>query len=131
MENENRLRYLEAVQRIIDRMSNCSFLLKGWAVTLVAALVALAAKDSNTGYALIAYIPVACFWFLDSYYLMMERQFKELYDRNTNLSQPLNDFKIHRQRFTWAKYGSALFSTTQILLYVPLIVAILVVVLCV
>ena len=40
MENENRLRYLEAIQRIIDRLSNCSFLLKGWAVTLVAALVA-------------------------------------------------------------------------------------------
>ena len=89
MENENRLRYLEAVQRIIDRLSNCSFLLKGWAVTLVAALVALAAKDSNTRYALIAYIPVACFWFLDSYYLMMERQFKDLYKENTNLSQPL------------------------------------------
>lgn len=131
MENENRLRYLEAVQRIIDRLSNCSFLLKGWAVTLVAALVALAAKDSNTGYALIAYIPVACFWFLDSYYLMMERQFKDLYKENTDLSQPLEDFSIHRQHFTWQKYGSALFSPTQILLYIPLIMAILVVVLCV
>ncbi|WP_455557961.1 hypothetical protein [Agathobaculum hominis] len=131
MENENRLRYLEAVQRIIDRLSNCSFLLKGWAVTLVAALVALAAKDSNTRYALIAYIPVACFWFLDSYYLMMERQFKDLYKENTNLSQPLEDFSIHRQNFTWQKYGSALFSPTQILLYIPLIMAILVVVLCV
>lgn len=131
MENENRLRYLEAVQRIIDRLSNCSFLLKGWAVTLVAALVALAAKDSNTGYALIAYIPVACFWFLDSYYLMMERQFKDLYKENTDLSQPLEDFSIHRQNFTWQKYESALFSPTQILLYIPLIMAILVVVLCV
>ena len=59
MENENRLRYLEAIQRIIDRLSNCSFLLKGWAVTLVAALVALGAKDSNTGFIMIAYIPVA------------------------------------------------------------------------
>lgn len=127
MENENRLRYLEAIQRIIDRLSNCSFLLKGCAVTLVAALVALGAKDSNTGFIMIAYIPVACFWFLDSYYLMMERQFKQLYKKNADLSQPLSDFSIHRDGFSWKEYANALISITQVMTYLPLIIAICVV----
>lgn len=127
MENENRLRYLEAIQRIIDRLSNCSFLLKGWAVTLVAALVALGAKDSNTGFIMIAYIPVACFWLLDSYYLMMERQFKQLYKKNADLSQPLSNFSIHRDGFSRKEYVNALISITQVMTYLPLIIAICVI----
>lgn len=127
MENENRIRYLESIQKIIERLSNCSFYLKGWAVTLVAGLTALAAKDSNTGYALIAYIPVACFWFLDSYYLMMERQFKDLYKAQADLAEPLNDFSINCSDFCWCAYTDALLSVTQMMLYIPLILAILVV----
>lgn len=127
MENENRIRYLESIQKIIERLSNCSFYLKGWAVTLVAGLTTLAAKDSNTGYALLAYIPVACFWFLDSYYLMMERQFVDLYKEHADLTQPLSDFTIKRDKFCWRKYRAALTSITQVLLYIPLILAILVV----
>jgi len=36
-------------------MANNSFLLKGWSVTLVAALFALAAKDSDKKYIVVAY----------------------------------------------------------------------------
>lgn len=53
--NESRIRYLEAIQRVIDRLSNTSFILKGWAVSLVAGLMALAANGSNGDYVLIAY----------------------------------------------------------------------------
>jgi hypothetical protein len=42
-------------------MSNHSFLLKGWGVTLVAALFALAAKDANAKYILIAFLPILIF----------------------------------------------------------------------
>lgn len=73
--NESRIRYLEAIQRVIDRLSTTSFILKGWAVSLVAGLMALAASGTNKDYVLIAYIPIAVFWFLDAYFLMMERQY--------------------------------------------------------
>ena len=63
--NETRIRYLEAIQRVVDRLSNISFILKGWAVSLVAGLMALATSGSNQGFVLIAYIPIAVFWFLD------------------------------------------------------------------
>ena len=80
--NEARIRYLEAIQRIIDRLSNTSFILKGWAVSLVAGLTALAASGTNQGYVLIAYIPIAVFWFLDAFFLMMERQYRDLFKEN-------------------------------------------------
>lgn len=119
--NENRIRYLEAIQRVIDRLSNISFILKGWAVSLVAGLMALAASGSNQGYVLIAYIPIAVFWFLDAYFLMMERQYCELFNRNTDLSQPLTQFTVKRNKGNIVIFGKALFSITMMLTYIPLI----------
>jgi hypothetical protein len=40
-------------------------MIKGWCVTLVAALFALGAKDSNVNFAIIAYIVIPTFWVLD------------------------------------------------------------------
>ena len=46
------------ILRLILRLSKNvnSFLLKGWAVTLISALFALAAKDANIRYVFITYI---------------------------------------------------------------------------
>ena len=78
---ENKLKYLEFIQNIINRMSSNSFALKGWSVTLIAGIFALAAKDVNQVYFLIAYVPIVTFWGLDSYYLKEERIFRYLYDQ--------------------------------------------------
>lgn len=94
--NETRIRYLEAIQRVVDRLSNISFILKGWAVSLVAGLMALAASGSNQGFVLIAYIPIAVFWFLDAYFLMMERQYRDLFKENIDLSKKLEQFTLKR-----------------------------------
>ena len=72
---EGKIRHLELVQGIISRMANNSFMLKGWAVTLVAGIFVLAGKDTNKLYFLVAYIPVIVFWGLDAYYLLQERLF--------------------------------------------------------
>lgn len=77
---ENVAKHLEFVQAIIARMANNSFLLKGWTVTLSAALFALAAKDSNPMFAVLAFFPALSFWGLDAYYLRQERLFRELYE---------------------------------------------------
>ena len=89
--NESRIRYLEAIQRVIDRLSNTSFILKGWAVSLVAGLMALAANDTNHGYVLVAYIPTVVFWLLDAYFLMMERQYRKLFEENMDFRNGVND----------------------------------------
>ena len=61
-------------------MAGNSFLLKGWTVTISAALFALAAKDSSRAFAIIALFPALSFWGLDAYYLRQDRLFRKLYD---------------------------------------------------
>ena len=78
--DEHRIKHLEFIQSVITRMAHNSFLLKGWSVTLVAAIFVLAAKDANEAYAVLAFFPGLAFWGLDAYYLRQERLFRKLYD---------------------------------------------------
>lgn len=61
-------------------MAGNSFLIRGWSITLVSALFALAAKDSNHSFVVISYFPCVIFWLLDAYYLSQERKFRSLYN---------------------------------------------------
>ena len=70
---ESKLKHLDLIQGVINRMANNSFLLKGWSVTLISALFALAAKDSNSLFIYLAYFPCVAFWSLDGYFLWQER----------------------------------------------------------
>jgi len=74
------LEHLKLVQGVISRMGQNSFALKGWSVTLVAALMALAVNTHRRAYALLALFPGAIFWGLDAYYLWQERRFRGVYD---------------------------------------------------
>ena len=78
---EDKRKHLEFVQLVITRMNVNSFLLKGWTVTLVAALFALAARDANAYYVIFAFVSIPVFWSLDAYYLSLERQYRDLYNR--------------------------------------------------
>jgi hypothetical protein len=77
---EHTVKHLEFIQAIITRLAGNSFLLKGWTVTLAAALFALSANDTNPSFALIALFPALAFWGLDAYYLRQERLFRKLYE---------------------------------------------------
>lgn len=125
--NESRIRYLEAIQRVIDRLSNTSFILKGWAVSLVAGLMALSASGTNQGYVLIAYIPTVVFWLLDAYFLMMERQYRKLFEKNSDLAQKLERFTLKRDKATFAMFADAAMSITMLMAYIPLIASTLIV----
>lgn len=77
---EEKLKHLEFIQATINRMAGNSFLLKGWAVTLTGALLALSFKEIDRKYISVALFVVGLFWLLDSYYLSRERMFIRLYD---------------------------------------------------
>lgn len=121
---ENKLKHLELVQGVINRMANNSFLLKGWAVTLVAGIFALAGKDTDKLYFLVAYIPVIVFGGLDAYYLLQERLYRSLYDKVRQTDKDKIDFslKATAQEFHSAEncYYSCLFSVTELWFYLPL-----------
>jgi hypothetical protein len=124
MENNNKITHLEMVQGIINRMASNSFMLKGWAVTLVAGIFALASKDTDKLYFLIAYIPIVVFWGLDSYYLLQERLYRALYNKVRLLNEKDIDFsmKATKEEFNSEKnrFFSCLLSKTEIWFYLPL-----------
>lgn len=75
-----KIAHLGFIQGVINRMGNNSFLVKGWTVTLVAAIFALAPKDAKSAFVYVSLIPIAVFWMLDSYYLREEQLFRKLYE---------------------------------------------------
>lgn len=80
MTRDEMIAHLPLVQGVINRMGNNSFLIKGWTVTLVAAIFALAAAESNQKFIFIALFPSLVFWYLDAYYLKQEKLYRELYN---------------------------------------------------
>jgi hypothetical protein len=56
-----KIAHLGFIQGIITRMGLNSFLLKGWSVTLVAAIVALSTKQADRRFVLLALFLVAVF----------------------------------------------------------------------
>lgn len=76
---EEKIKYLEFIQMIISRLNQNSFQIKGWMITIVSGLLALAANSNNRFYILIAILPVSAFWGLDAFYLQEERKFRGLY----------------------------------------------------
>jgi hypothetical protein len=96
---DNKLNHLQMVQAVITRMAGNSFLLKGWSVTLVSALFALAADKSNPRFALLGYLPVLMFWALDAYFLRQERLFRALYDKVRQQDAATIDFSMNTAPF--------------------------------
>jgi hypothetical protein len=77
---DNTVKHLEFIQNVITRMNTNSFLIKGWMITVVSALFALAAKDADSRYVMVTYIAIPAFLLLDAFYLSQERQYRGLYD---------------------------------------------------
>lgn len=96
---DGKVNHLQMVQAVITRMAGNSFLLKGWSVTLVSALFALAADKSNHTFALLGYLPVVMFWTLDAYFLRQERLFRALYDNIRAQDAAKIDFSMNTAPF--------------------------------
>jgi len=97
--HEKRLKHLEFIQSIIARMNANSFLIKGWSVTLVSALLALAADKANLNFVLVAYIPVIIFWALDGFFLSQEKQYRKLYVEVAAKDEAAIDFNLNASKF--------------------------------
>jgi hypothetical protein len=116
---EKKLKHLEFIQNVITRMNSNSFLLKGWTITLLAALFALAAKDANSNFALISLIVIPAFWLMDGFYLSTERQFTILYKKVSCLDENRIDFNMNPKKYnvgrnTWFRSS---ISRTIVLFY--------------
>ena len=88
-----KLKHLEFIQGVINRLASNSFQMKGWSVVLVAAILVLLAREDCLAAAFIALGPSMVFWGLDGYFLWQERLFR---------AHPL----IWRHVFRWRKAAS-------------------------
>jgi len=99
--NSGRLKHLEILQQVITRMANNSFLIKGWSLTLLAALLTLALRDKIYQVLWISLIPVTMFWILDGYFLRQERLFRKLYDKyRVQDQESQSDFSMNTSEFS-------------------------------
>ncbi len=105
MNMECKIKHIELIQQVIQRMAGNSFLLKGWSITIAAALFALSAKDAQTSFLLVALLPTLAFWGLDGYFLRQERLFRKLYDKVTATAPEQIDFSMNTQPFANAVDG--------------------------
>ena len=77
---DNKIKHLEFIQGVINRLASDSFRMKGWCVVLVAALFILLAREGRVEFIAVALIPVIAFWGLDGYFLWQERLYRARYD---------------------------------------------------
>jgi hypothetical protein len=72
--------HLKMIQVVIERMARNSFALKGWTLTLGAALLGFATNQADGTYAVLGIYVVVCFGAIDAYYLALEQGYRKLYD---------------------------------------------------
>lgn len=96
---EYMLKEIDIIQDIIKRMAFNSFMIKGWAITLV--VVTLLLKGTEKHQVWIAFIPLVVFWFLDAYFLRQEKMYRKLYKWviNNRLKTEEYLFDMNARRF--------------------------------
>ena len=91
---DKKIKHLEMIQSVIERMSNNSFLIKGWSITLASAIFVVAIQAQDKASALWTLFPAVIFWFLDGYYLWQERLLRSLYEYVRKLDEKKIDFSM-------------------------------------
>lgn len=124
-----KLKHLELIQGVINRLAGNSFYMKGWTVVLLSALLVLVVREDQGDLSLLGLLPVLVFWGLDAYFLWQERLFRALYDRVRLVDAAEIDFSMDvgvvraDPRLTWIR---ALVSRTLIPFYGALTVAVII-----
>lgn len=114
---DDQRKHLEFIQAVITRMSTNSFVLKGWSVTLVSGLFALAATGANPFFVYIAYFPAFAFWSLDGYFLWQERLFRKLYDEVRQRKPEATDYSMVTTGFQQVSTWWSAFSSVTLRLF--------------
>lgn len=73
---------IDLIQSCISRMAQNSFMVKGWVITLVAACCAVSSLSLSEWKILFIFgaLAIILFWYLDAYFLKMERLYRFKYE---------------------------------------------------
>jgi hypothetical protein len=110
-------------------MNTNSFQIKGMAVTIVSALLAIYATSANVTFVFLGIAPTILFWFLDSYYLQQERKFRGVYNNVAGLKNDIEikEYEMPIQKFQGGQYcfWTVFFSKTIVWLYGTIVLLLL------
>jgi len=121
--SDDHRQHLAFIQDVITRINSNSFSLKGLMITIISALAALFVdNDDKAIYLMIAFLLVLLFWFLDAYYLKMEKQYRMLYEDAVKKKVEL--YKMTADDY-YVCYFEVLFTKTMWPLYLPISLALI------
>lgn len=131
---------IDLIQSCINRMAQNSFMVKGWLITLIAVVLALLPETFNMkALCIIGLIITFCFWYLDSFFLRLEKLYRWKYEwvikerlKMDEFCYDLNPYnnkmwlgnKDGTKKEVPSIYG-VMFTKTLLPLYLPIIVAII------
>lgn len=130
-------KHLEFLQNNIGRMNQCSFYMKGWAITLASALIAVFVTTitkeypGNKIYICAAIASTLLFWILDSMYLSKERKLIAIYNDVIGVGGgkvEINEYEIPIKKYKGWKHSifRAMVSPTEIFLYLFILIGLIV-----
>ena len=104
-------------------MNSNSFMVKGWLVTLVAAIFILSEKDANMKFLWIAPFVSILFWILDGFFISTERKYRSLYNYVRKLDEGQIDYSMDTTAFEAGRnsFFMSLLSLTLLLFY-PIVI---------
>lgn len=124
---EYMLKEIDIIQDIMKRMAFNSFIIKGWAITLVVVTFVLEGTEYQVW---IAFIPLLMFWFLDAHFLWQERMYRKLYEWVINnrlkTDQYLFDMDAYRFKDEVQSRFRTMFSITLSWLYGSIVILIII-----
>jgi len=126
-DEDDRIKHLEFVQNVINRMGTNSFISKGWSVTLVTGIIGLSLTTTTPKFVYLAFIPALAFWGLDAYYIRQERLFRRLYEGIIKDGSKVEPFSLDTTlvRKGISGWFRTLFTPNLLLLHLMIILVIL------
>ena len=96
--NTNKIKHLEFIQGVVERTIKNSFLLKGWCLTVLFALMTLSMGEPEVSKRLF-YAVIISFYFLDTYFLYQEERFIDLYNKVRKMDKTDFSLKVPKPSF--------------------------------
>lgn len=126
--------YFSIIQNVITRMAQNSFLIKAWSATLLAAIIVLTYSIINLLIFGVLLLIIIMFWYLDSYYLKLERLYRRLYNSKVEEYNDLSKrnnmvlFELNYKTFIKEeqKVLRIMISKSEALFYIPLIISLII-----
>jgi uncharacterized membrane protein len=117
-------KHLEFIQTVVARMAQNTFYLKGWSITVVGAFLSFYDKTKTPHF--VGYffaVILGTFWVSGGYFLKEERLFRQLYDKVRVAEQANIDFSMSTKLLSKrSDIFKAMFSFSQVIFFVPLII---------